>query len=211
VVNSVLGTERDPAFWRRRRRFGLTHVAIREPLGPRERERADAAASGGRLAGRDLDRHFTVHAVPHRPWAAFAAGAVAVRGEAAMQTALADLVPVTWDTVVLEGEPPAAFSPGLIRSTARAPERIVIEAEAGGPGLLVVNDTFAAGWDATIDGQPVPILRADGLVRAVRWPGGRHVVEMRYRPGSVRLGFWISGLAVAALLAAAGVRIVRRI
>jgi uncharacterized membrane protein YfhO len=47
----------------------------------------------------------------------------------------------------------------------------------------------------------VPIQRADLLVRAVRWPAGRHLLEMSYEPPGVTLGIAVS--AVAALVAVA--------
>jgi hypothetical protein len=70
--------------------------------------------------------------------------------------------------VILEGEAPAGLSPGRLLSVQRAAERIRIEAESPGEGLLVVADAFWPGWQASIDGRPVPIQRADLLVRAVR-------------------------------------------
>lgn len=206
VVNSVLGEKDDPRFWERRRRFGLTHVVVRDPLGPRERAKAEAATNGGAEVRRDEERHLTVYAVPHRSWASFAAAAIPAAGDDAVEIALAEIASAPWDVVVLEGTPPAAFSPGRVSSVRREPESVRIEAEAAGPGLLVVNDTFADGWVATIDGSPVPLLRADGYVRAVVWPAGRHVLEMRYRPRAVRVGWWISGLGALMLAAGALVR-----
>jgi uncharacterized membrane protein YfhO len=47
----------------------------------------------------------------------------------------------------------------------------------------------------------VPLWRADHAFRAVWVPSGRHEVEMRFQPGSVRLGAAISALAAAGVLA----------
>ena len=60
-------------------------------------------------------------------------------------------------------------------------------------------DAFWDGWEATIDGQTTGIELADGLVRAVRWPAGRHVLMMRYRPVEVRIGAAVSGVTAALL------------
>ena len=76
-----------------------------------------------------------------------------------------------------------------------------IEAESSGPGLLVVNDAWDAGWHATLDGQPVEWMPADGAMRAVRWPGGRHVLAMAYDPVEVRVGGWLSLLGLGLLVA----------
>jgi len=56
------------------------------------------------------------------------------------------------------------------------------------PGVLVVADTDYPGWEATIDGKEVPILRANVAFRAVEVPAGEHVVEFRFRPASARHG-----------------------
>jgi hypothetical protein len=73
------------------------------------------------------------------------------------------------------------------------PERIVIHTVADRPGLLVLADTFAPGWKATVDGQAAPILRANGLFRAIAVLEGPHVIEMRYQPWT-----WYAGAAVSA-------------
>jgi hypothetical protein len=81
------------------------------------------------------------------------------------------------------------------------PENLTIEVEASGSGFLVVSDAYAPGWTAEIDGESSPLLRADGLFRAVPVEAGRHTVTMRYAPASVRLGLVMStlGLMAAAL------------
>ncbi len=58
--------------------------------------------------------------------------------------------------------------------------------------MVVLADAFDPGWKGLVDGKPVPVLPANVAFRGVPVPAGRHVVEMRYRPRSVRLGFAIS-------------------
>jgi uncharacterized membrane protein YfhO len=64
--------------------------------------------------------------------------------------------------------------------------------------ILVVADSFSDGWRAEIDGMPAEILRAWGLVRAVRVPAGSHVVRFEYRPSALARGALLSGLGVLA-------------
>ncbi len=64
-------------------------------------------------------------------------------------------------------------------------------------GLLVVSETFYPGWEATVDGKPEPIDEVFGALRGVVLESGSHRVEMRYRPGVVRLGAWLSFPAIA--------------
>ena len=47
------------------------------------------------------------------------------------------------------------------------PGDTTVSVHASGPALLVLNDAFAPGWVAEIDGRPATLLAADVLVRAV--------------------------------------------
>jgi len=85
---------------------------------------------------------------------------------------------------------------GMVTIVEEVPERIEFSVESPASGYLVLTDAHAPGWDATVDGAPTPILKADGLFRAVRVPSGRHNVVMSYRPRSVTLGLLLSGLGV---------------
>jgi hypothetical protein len=98
--------------------------------------------------------------------------------------------------VVADG---AGSSPAQI--TRYTPEEVVVEATTDAPGYLLLTDAFYPGWRASVDGQPVEILRADEMFRAVRLEPGRHQVEFRYQPDSVTWGAWISAAALALWLA----------
>jgi uncharacterized membrane protein YfhO len=80
---------------------------------------------------------------------------------------------------------------------------------AARPGQLVLHDTFYPGWKAELDGQEVPIRAANGAFRAVAVPAGRHEVRFSYRPASVYAGATLSLIGVLAVLALAGVSLVR--
>jgi hypothetical protein len=60
--------------------------------------------------------------------------------------------------------------------------RLSIAISAKKAGFLVVNDSWAPGWVATVDGMPVTILRSNYAFRALRVPQGDHRVELAYRP-----------------------------
>ena len=85
------------------------------------------------------------------------------------------------------------------------PDRVVVQATLTEPGYLVLSDTHYPGWKARVDGEPVPILRANLLFRAVALPAGEHVVEFRYQPASLRWGAIISLAALAVLVAGLGI------
>lgn len=65
------------------------------------------------------------------------------------------------------------------------------------PGFLVLADTYYPGWTARMDGQNVPILRANYLFRAVYVPSGSHIVEFKYLPLSFWIGVVLSGVCIA--------------
>jgi len=79
-----------------------------------------------------------------------------------------------------------------------------VEAQLAAAGVLVVLEAFEPGWVATVDAAPAPVLRANGLFRAVRLEAGRHRVRFAYRPRSVAYGAAISASGLAAALGLAG-------
>lgn len=82
---------------------------------------------------------------------------------------------------------------------------VSLEVNCLNPSLLVLTDHFYPGWLARIDGKYVPIFRANGIVRGVFVPAGKHLVEYTYQPQSLRIALAISLAAwlFLALIAAA--------
>jgi hypothetical protein len=81
------------------------------------------------------------------------------------------------------------------------PEEVVVDALVAAPALLVLTDTYYSGWHATVNGEPVPILRADHAFRGIHLEPGRSQVIFRYAPASVRFGTLVSLLALAVVIA----------
>jgi len=82
------------------------------------------------------------------------------------------------------------------------PARVVLEATLGCRGMLVLADTAFPGWKAKVDGRQVALHEVSGALRGVVVEGGRHRIEMTYRPASATLGavMTLSGLLGAWLL-----------
>jgi uncharacterized membrane protein YfhO len=78
-----------------------------------------------------------------------------------------------------------------------------VEVSASGPSIVVIRVPHAPGWRASVDGQPVRLLRADYLLQGVAVEGGRHTVELVYRDPWIGYGLVASALALAVLAAAA--------
>jgi hypothetical protein len=111
----------------------------------------------------------------------------------------------------LEQPPPSAAEPAP-EIERYEPARIDIKVHAAAPALLVLSDLFYPGWQATVDGRPAEILRANYLMRAVPVPEGAHAVRFLYRPASFKAGLAASavGCVAVALLIFRHVRIRRR-
>ncbi len=68
--------------------------------------------------------------------------------------------------------------------------------------MLTLSDQYYPGWQATIDGQPTEIVRADTVFRAVCVPAGDHTVRFEYEPTSLYAGVAVSGFGWLSLLVA---------
>jgi hypothetical protein len=189
------------ALWVALRRFTLTNVVLGPVADPQSMAVSRAAVEGGQLVHQDITRGIAVWRVPHRSWAFFAEAVVSASSETEAYQQLVEVLASGGSEVVLEGTPPVQLTPGRVVSVTRATDWLKIEAESDGEGLLVVNDSFWPGWKATIDGRPVPILPADGFVRAIMWPAGSHALKMWYDPIEVKLGLYISAVGTSILFA----------
>jgi hypothetical protein len=77
------------------------------------------------------------------------------------------------------------------------PETVRVEVETPQTAVLVLADAFEPGWTAHIDGgNPLPILRANGLVRAVIVPPGRSHVVFEYATPLLLAGAMLSGVGL---------------
>jgi hypothetical protein len=103
--------------------------------------------------------------------------------------------------------PPSIGEIGEVISLASEPERVVLRVRATAPAVVVLNDAFYSGWQATVDGASTPVFAANHVVRAVAVERGTHDVIFRYRtPGQraatcLTVVFLLGGL-VASLRAA---------
>jgi len=70
--------------------------------------------------------------------------------------------------------------------------------------LLVVGESFHAGWKATMDGQTAGVLRTDGDFLGLFVPVGQHEIRLTFQPDSLHYGRLTSsfglGLMIVTLL-----------
>ena len=109
-------------------------------------------------------------------------------------------------TALVEGTPPALLgTPGGTGSAHvvdDVSESVRIRVTATTAGFLVLADQDYPGWEATVNGTPAPIRRANFAFRLVAVPAGTSDVEFRYRPQSLVWGALVSSATAAALAAA---------
>jgi hypothetical protein len=185
--------------------WGFGYVVV--PGGPKEAATANVPPSAP-IVARDESVPAFLFEIPHRARAYVAREVSEVDPRGALAFAL-DAASAGSDRTVVEGPLPTGLPIGegsaeVVRDEPTAVDvRVVVP---GGPALLVLNDAFAPGWRAAVDGREQPIVAANYLARGVWLPAGEHRVAFRYAtPGLAE------GLALAALAATAiGVWALRR-
>jgi hypothetical protein len=98
--------------------------------------------------------------------------------------------------------------PGPARIRSHSPNEIRIDLDGRTAGLLVLTDPWYPGWVCRVDGQEVPIWKADYAFRGVMVPEGSLEVVFHFEPKSYRRGrvislatlFFVSGLLLASLV-----------
>ena len=194
----LLDSEETPSFLRMMRLGAIDYVIALHREGLEELELVAVIPS-------PFDRPVHVYRVPDPLARVFAVDTVRVLTGRAAQAALLDPgFDPRREAVLSEG--PSISGGGLRIETQLldyAPDRIRAGVDATVPAYLVVVDAWAPGWRASVDGVAAPVVRANLAFRAVPVPPGRHLVELRYRPRSVRDGLVVSGLAVLGCLAIA--------
>jgi hypothetical protein len=106
--------------------------------------------------------------------------------------------------------PPQGARDGNAKVTAFSPESFVISVNTPSDAILSLAHPDYPGWQATLDGEPIEILRAYGALTAVVVPEGEHVVRFVYDPLSYRIGAIISLITWGSLAIFGIVLLVRR-
>ena len=148
-------------------------------------------------AGRDAVVYENSHAAP----AAFTPGTVV---GVANQQALLDRVasPQYEPTRQALVEPVASRVPaarGQVQVQHDQNTNVRMSAHLTRGGLVVLNDSWAPGWSAQVDGHNVSIVRVNDVMRGVDVPAGDHTITWHYRVPGLDEGIVISVLALLAL------------
>jgi hypothetical protein len=88
--------------------------------------------------------------------------------------------------------------------------RVVVDVEAGAPGVLVLSDDYHSNWSVTVNGEPQHLGRVDDIARGVVVPAGRSTVVFEYHSTARTIGLVISLVTTAGLLLDGVIVAVRR-
>ncbi|MBZ0298627.1 MAG: YfhO family protein [Anaerolineae bacterium] len=100
-------------------------------------------------------------------------------------------------TVILDQSPPFELpadppDPAAAIVTDFAPEHFAVTVTTPENAILTLAHPDYPGWQASIDGDPAPILRAYGALSAIAVPTGDHTITLTYDPLSYKLGAGLS-------------------
>ena len=88
---------------------------------------------------------------------------------------------------------------------------IIYNVDARKDELAVFSEIYyPKGWQISIDGEPAEMLRANYTLRALPIPAGKHVVEFRFAPQSIKVTDTIAFIAMFIMLLTAGLMVWKR-
>jgi hypothetical protein len=88
---------------------------------------------------------------------------------------------------------------GTVEWVERGANGYHLRVQSDRPALLMVLDNYYPMWRATVDGNPVEILRANYTFRAIPIAAGQHDVQFRYEPANLRIPAIISAVLLVIL------------
>ncbi len=105
-----------------------------------------------------------------------------------------------------------ADSASFIRLTGYDSDYLIYEADAKKDELAVFSEIYyPKGWQITIDGEPAEMLRVNYTLRGLVVPEGKHTIEFRFKPQSIRVTDTIAYIALFIMLLTTLFLILRRV
>jgi hypothetical protein len=106
----------------------------------------------------------------------------------------------------LNGLNPKLDSLASIRLESYQPNILKYATSANSDQLAIFSEIYyAKGWNAYIDGQLVPHLRANYILRGMKIPAGKHALEFRFEPETYftteKIGMASSGFLILLVIA----------
>lgn len=96
------------------------------------------------------------------------------------------------EKIVLQRKPtlelPDTATGGLVTVTAFAPEAITLDIDTASNAILSLSMPHYPGWEARLNGKPIPIIRAYAGLTALEIPAGKHSLSLTFAPRSYAIG-----------------------
>jgi hypothetical protein len=120
------------------------------------------------------------------------------------QQARAHLIANVSGPPVLEGaqshSASANIQPAQVAVVSRQAGAVDLRVAAPAEQAVIIQQSWAPGWEASIDGHPATVHPANLDFQAVVVPSGEHEVSLYYQPVTVTLGLALSGLGIAMIV-----------
>jgi hypothetical protein len=93
---------------------------------------------------------------------------------------------------------------GTVDFKSYSPKKIIFDANATAPSVLLLNDKYDPNWRVTVDGKPADLLRCNFIMRGVYLAPGDHTVEFNFtlpnKPLYVTLAAIATGICLLGIL-----------
>ncbi|MEM7033528.1 MAG: YfhO family protein, partial [Chloroflexota bacterium] len=100
--------------------------------------------------------------------------------------------------VVIDVTPKVGVEQVVIDSM--TPTQLIFDVQVSSSGVLVLSEIDYPGWQAQINGQSTPILRANSTLRAIPISSGNHQVVITFQSRSFQVGAIFSAFTILGLL-----------
>ncbi len=136
-----------------------------------------------------------------RAWMVYQTEVISAELSQLDRLAASDFDPAT-QAIVAEPLPALAqaTTQPLTPSVSYAPNQAVVQVDTSAAGLLVLADAYTPDWHVTVDGQSAKLYRTNYALRGVWLAAGQHTVAFHYRPKSLLVGGWVSGISLGIML-----------
>lgn len=90
--------------------------------------------------------------------------------------------------------------PGAAHLLMDQPGQVDIESDAATSQILVLSESYHPGWEATLDGHAVPVLRVYSSFLGCQVLPGRHRIRFQFQPASFQRGALVSLCSLGLML-----------
>jgi len=97
------------------------------------------------------------------------------------------------------GHDEAGLRGRVLSSERPSPNRLTAKVQVEGRGLLVWNESYYPGWRVRVDGESLPVVRANHLFNGVWLEDGERNIEFEFVPNNFYLGLSLSALTLLLL------------